>query len=154
MTCEWRVIAHRATRHTVVDGSDRIGTDLSSTTGQTARSELNCVLVMSRSLLWSAVNVLGYETVAASSSFFIFALPYEAYGGRQLLAVLLLLIVLTYAQALELETEIQRKLLVPPLKNTLASASQGLNLPKMAQLSFTDRQSTWKGTADGTEFAR
>jgi hypothetical protein len=60
----------------------------------------------------------------------------------------------TDAQALGLETEIQRKLLVPPLKNTLASASQGLNLPKMAQLSFTDRQSTWKGTADGTEFAR
>jgi enoyl-CoA hydratase/carnithine racemase len=45
--------------------------------------------------------------------------------------------------ALEAETELQKVLLVPPLKNTMAAASQGMNLP--IQLDFKDRQSTWKG---------
>mmetsp|Transcript_76865 Transcript_76865/g.220759 ORF Transcript_76865/g.220759 Transcript_76865/m.220759 type:complete len:256 (+) Transcript_76865:201-968(+) len=58
------------------------------------------------------------------------------------------------ARALELETEIQTKLLLPPLKNTMASASQGLGLPKAVQLNFKDRQPEWRGTLEGTPFEK
>lgn len=49
-------------------------------------------------------------------------------------------------EALQMETDLQRTLLVPPLKNTMAAASIGLNLP--IQLSFKDRQGTWRGSAE------
>lgn len=49
-------------------------------------------------------------------------------------------------EALEMETDLQRILLVPPLKNTMAAASIGLNLP--VQLSFKDRQPNWKGSKE------
>jgi len=41
------------------------------------------------------------------------------------------------ARALEIETELQKELLLPPLQNTLAAASQGM-------IPFKDRQSSWK----------
>lgn len=46
--------------------------------------------------------------------------------------------------ALKLETELQRKLLTPPLKNTMASASIGMDLP--IKLSFKARQPHWRGS--------
>jgi len=48
--------------------------------------------------------------------------------------------------ALKAETRLQERLLMPPLKNTLAAASQGLGLP--VQLAFKDRQRDWKGTGE------
>jgi enoyl-CoA hydratase/carnithine racemase len=48
--------------------------------------------------------------------------------------------------ALEMETILQKDLLVPPLKNTMAAASIGLNFP--VQLSFKNRQSSWKGSKE------
>lgn len=44
-------------------------------------------------------------------------------------------------RALETETELQKKLLVPPLKNTLAAATQGLDLP--LKMSYSLRQKFW-----------
>ena len=44
--------------------------------------------------------------------------------------------------ALALETELQRELLLPPLKNTLAAASHGMDLP--IQIAFKERQTGWK----------
>ena len=43
--------------------------------------------------------------------------------------------------ALEMETELQRKLLMPPLQNTIAAGTKGLNLP--LQMSFTAHQDYW-----------
>ena len=45
-------------------------------------------------------------------------------------------------KALETETVLQKELLMPPLKNTLAATSQGMKLP--IQLQFVDRKDTWK----------
>ena len=49
----------------------------------------------------------------------------------------------TPARALEIETELQRKLLADPLplRNTLAAASKGLKLP--VQMDYKDRQDHW-----------
>jgi len=44
-------------------------------------------------------------------------------------------------ESLEIESELQCALLVPPLKNTLAAASMGMELP--IQLSFKERQDHW-----------
>jgi enoyl-CoA hydratase/carnithine racemase len=45
--------------------------------------------------------------------------------------------------ALEEETRLQRELLVPPLRNTVASTTKGMNLP--IQMGFVERQPGWKG---------
>lgn len=50
------------------------------------------------------------------------------------------------ARALEVESELQRALIVPPLQNTMAAATIGLGLPM--QLSFKDRQSFWRGAEE------
>eukprot|EP00616_Rhizochromulina_sp_CCMP1243_P018782 CAMPEP_0118974364 /NCGR_PEP_ID=MMETSP1173-20130426/11211_1 /TAXON_ID=1034831 /ORGANISM="Rhizochromulina marina cf, Strain CCMP1243" /LENGTH=324 /DNA_ID=CAMNT_0006924083 /DNA_START=14 /DNA_END=988 /DNA_ORIENTATION=+ len=49
-------------------------------------------------------------------------------------------------EALRIETEIQRKLLIPPLQNTMAAASIGMKLP--VQLGFKDRQGHWRGAEE------
>jgi len=48
--------------------------------------------------------------------------------------------------ALEEETRLQRELLVPPLRNTVASTSKGMKLP--LQMGFVERQPGWKGCSE------
>ena len=90
LASEWRVIAHDAVQSTTSEPDTDTGTST-----DTERAQLDCVLVMSRSLWWASANILCYEAAAASASFVVFALPRGEEGGRQQLAALLLLVVLT-----------------------------------------------------------
>ena len=137
LASEWRVIAHDAVQSTTFEPDTDTGTGT-----DTERTQLDCVLVMSRSLWWASANILCYEAAAASASFVVFALPRGEEGGRQQLAALLLLLVLTI--------KLKSSRLLPQGKRSVLvdRYSNACSMLLAAQLVFAVVQQRWDVSAD------